>query len=280
MRSNPYRANHLLTAALAVAATLACTGGQGEGSDTAGAAPTTSTATSPNAARAGGEDKAVEAPRRMSMEEFGDSTRRVEYGRTLDYRPNWGKPDLVHYCELGSGGLGDCRLSIAPVSGVVKVPLAEFDSGGRIIAKLYNDGPGRDTHYNIAPKDSAFLHVRRETSSDGTGILVARVYAADDGRLLRPHPRTRLKFWPTDATVPNRIGYVWRACDGEEHRRQRQTDSTLAHFGGCSGYPPPGHHGLSDTLGFPKGVLRQHTSPAWITCAEGCCAVAVLTDST
>lgn len=206
--------------------------------DTPAVAPTSTAEPSTVTAAAGAINEPPEMPFPASNAE-----ELKKYARPLDYRPDWGEPrDDDDHCTGGG-----CLLRIAPVSGVVRLGLPQYAGNGRVVARVQNDGPGRNKTYNLRNGQVAYMHLRHDA-----GRTIATLYDTATGTIIRPRADS-----PLDKAGD---GYVLNDCG---HPSDGNTQSR-AHFKGCAN----AHALRADTA-----AGRTHTSPAWISCAEGCCSL-------
>lgn len=192
-------------------------------------------------------------------------------------------------CARDPGEHDDCRLVVAPVENSHNVDTTAVDDSGYVIARLENIGTLKEAFFGIEAKQVVFWRVfRRSTEAGGGppyGQLVSQFLDSATGRPIR---RPRLKPSETYFDVPRHYGpeeFPFKACSP---RHSTQT-APSAKFWTCAqarvGHDQDslqaiaaasGTAARSETLGrLPKSTipLRQHNSPAWIACIQGCCAV-------
>ena len=252
MRGTNYRSFRFTAASLALL--VACSkpespsASTSAGTGTASATSTsdTSVRVAPTAANVTTPQRVLIPPGRMNAPHT-DSAAVLRYAATLDTVQEWAVESGDHHCGSTPDG-PTCPLTMTPVSGAVLVSMHHFKDHGRIIAVLKNAGTQTETMFNLPQGETGLLHVQRTG-----GAYIARVISMRTGKVIPPSSETTL--------VRRGNGYSFVDC---KHQSDEPPSRTLVAFSGCPNAP----HSLT-----PGPLSGTHTKPAWISCAQGCCAL-------
>jgi hypothetical protein len=170
---------------------------------------------------------------KLSLDEFRAIARQLEFETDPGAIGNATSRECA-----GSADHALCPLRITPVKGVVAIAHEDVTENGWILAKIENYGSLTEKTLGIEANRTVFWVARERTSFPWYGYESFLVDTID-------HKVARKRSW--------------KRCP--QHDDDPNT-TTVARFQKCP-KPSVGSGQLE--------VLMEHTSPPWITCAQGCC---------
>jgi hypothetical protein len=163
--------------------------------------------------------------------------------------------------------LSECALVISPAEDSHNVDVDSLDEAGYVVATIRNVGTRRDMYFGIAGGTTVYWRVYHRAGRDSAGTRVPGGLAsqfldsATATAVTRPSPAPA----GTVFRVPAHYGadeFPLRACTPTHAGGQ----APAAKFQTCA--QALRAHGIT-----APQRRSKHNLPAWISCAQGCCAV-------
>jgi hypothetical protein len=187
----------------------------------------------------------------------------------------------------------ECQLEIWPVEGGSRLDTLALDTVGVIVARIKNIGTKKEAAFGIDPQQKVYWRIYRRVERDGAGNVRAGAIASQfvDSVTGKPIPRPKLDPHETPFDVPAGFGddeFPFRVC---RHKPAGTPSGTQGRFWSCR--TAEIEHLLQELRSIKAGAQteaqqrrikqleaelelqrrKQHNSPAWIACIQGCCSV-------